>query len=279
MSFQLDSSSFCDFIRSTKFDATRYGLHILNDIYVIENIVQDAFLKLWNSRDSITSFSHAVGFLKQSIKWECHGYFRNSTNRFHRQMIKLDAFNNYDSILNSNCYNPVCHEEESISEQRLKAAIEAIVHLLHGRERSVMELHLIQGHTHSQIAARCGLPIPAITVIIEKGKLQLKKMLVNAPARTSACSQIRKSLPVTIIAFEPIDGLNKEQNTIYQLRKIGKYDFDQIAAYLNLPSSYIRREYVKAWKITDGQQTKDKPKNCPINKRTRLYHAANLLSA
>jgi RNA polymerase sigma factor (sigma-70 family) len=274
IAFQFDSSSFSSFMRSMQPRMTRYGLRILNDTYIIENIVQDAFLKLWDFRHTITSQDHAERFLKQTVKWECYAYFRNSSSRFHRQMIRLDAFNNCDFIAGQDS-TFLQEDAEGVFESRLQEAWKAIAHLCYGREKQIMELHFNKGLNHKQIAIRYGLSIHSVTLIIEKCKLRLKTMLVNNGKRAVHL----QATPDVRIFHDQEDGLTNEQSKIYQLRFIGKYSFEQIAAMLNMPVSAVQAEYVKAWKTKNSEDNKTMPKNQASRRDRLITKSENLLSA
>jgi RNA polymerase sigma factor (sigma-70 family) len=267
-------------VHSTQLNLRKYGLRLLKDNYIIENIVQDAFLKLWEFRDTITSLEHAERFLKQAVKWGCHAYFRNASSRFHRRMVQLDAFDNNDSILATCGGDPIFNEsEDSVFDQRLQEAWLAIANLFYGREKEVLELFYIKGFTHTQIADRYGISIRTITLILDKGKLRLKTMLVTAPKRIKSRSIQKQHFSDLLTKSELIEGLNAEQNAIYQLRLIGKYNFDQIAVFLHLTTSYIQLEYIKAWKIVDWQKKKNKANKRLSRWNANPLHSTRLLSA
>jgi DNA-directed RNA polymerase specialized sigma24 family protein len=69
VSFQLTSTSIRVFVNSIHKELMLYGLKILKNEFAVENTVQDAYLKLWNFKDTITDRGHAVAFLKQNVKW------------------------------------------------------------------------------------------------------------------------------------------------------------------------------------------------------------------
>ncbi|MFD0795159.1 RNA polymerase sigma factor [Mucilaginibacter litoreus] len=251
----------------------RFGLRMLNDTYIIENIVQDAFLKLWNFRETITSTEHAERFLMQSVKWACYSYFRNAGSRFHRRMVQLDALENYDDfIVDVQEYNS---DFDDVEQKRLDAISDAIAKVCYGREREVMELHFIKGFTHTQIAERYHLSVTTVTMILEKGKLRLKTVLLTAKDR-----QITSEGYAVTAAFweklEQIEGLSADQSVIYQLRTVGKYSFEQIATFLCLPLSSVQLEYVKAFKIAGGQKKKMAD---PASRYKSRYTVSSRLSA
>jgi RNA polymerase sigma factor (sigma-70 family) len=191
----VEQVSFEELFKTLKTHIFSFGLRLVSDSYLIENIVQDAFLKLWDFRDTITSHEHAERFLKQSVKWGCHAYFRNASSRFHRRMVQLDAFDNYDSVLSLESADLIFDDTEiDVFDRRLHETRQAIANLFYGREKDVLELFYIKGFTHTQVAAHYGLSIRTITLILDKGKLRLKTMLVTAPKRIKRVAVYKNSI-------------------------------------------------------------------------------------
>jgi RNA polymerase sigma factor (sigma-70 family) len=234
-----------------------YGLWLLNDSFTIENILQEAFLKLWKYRESITSLEHASRFLKQQVKWECHAYFRSPVSRFHRRFTYLDATGNDDSLLYSG--EQVDEEEQdAITMEQLKAINDMMPFVAEGREKNLIKLYYVDGLSYKQIALRYGISITSVVNDLQKGIAQLKAMIVQPQKLFSnSVVQSRTSDAGQRVWLYDIEGLSKEQSQIYRLRMELKQEFAAIARSLNLPQAYVQREYVKAWKAVN-QQKKNK---------------------
>jgi|GEM_PF-3319437 len=234
-----------------------YGLWLLHDSFTIENILQEAFLKLWDYRESITSMEHASRFLKQQVKWECHAYFRSPVSRFHRRFTYLDATGNDDSLLH---FGEQVDEEEqdAITRGQLKAINDMMPFASEGREKNLMKLYYVDGLSYKQIAARYNISITAVVNDLQKGIAKLKAMIVQPQKLFSPpVVQARTSDAGQRVWLYDIEGLTKEQSQIYRMRMELKQDFGLIARSLNLPQAYVQREYVKAWKVV-SQQKKEK---------------------
>jgi RNA polymerase sigma factor (sigma-70 family) len=234
----------------------RYGMWMLNDAFTIDNVVQEAFLKLWNYRESITSLEHASRFLKQQVKWECHAYFRSPVSRFHRRFTYLDATGKDDSLL---YFGEEVDEEEqdAITKGQLKAINDMMPFVAEGREKNLMKLYYVDGLSYKQIAARYGISITAVVNDLQKGIAKLKTMIVQPQKLFSTqVVQPRISDAGQRVWLYDMEGLSKEQSQIYRMRMELKQEFGVIARSLNLPQAYVQREYVKAWK-TVSQQKKE----------------------
>ncbi|MBS7565646.1 sigma-70 family RNA polymerase sigma factor [Mucilaginibacter sp. Bleaf8] len=233
----------------------RYGIRMLNDDFTIDNIVQEAFLKLWNYRETITSQEHALRFLRQNVKWECYAYFRNPVSRFNRRFTYLDAIEDYDTVLGL-CEPLVEDDEDAVTESQLKAIKDMIPFLSHGRERNLLQLYYIDGLSYKQIALRYNITVTAASLDVRKGVEKLKTMLVR-PQKLFAEPFVAHTTDVNQrIWLYDIEGLSKEQSQIYRLRSESKYSFERIAVNLDLPQAYVQREYVKAWKLVSLQKKK-----------------------
>jgi RNA polymerase sigma factor (sigma-70 family) len=232
----------------------RYGMWMLNDTFTIDNVVQEAFLKLWNYRESITSLEHASRFLKQQVKWECHAYFRSPVSRFHRRFTYLDATGNDDSLL---YFGEQVDEEEqdAITMGQLKAINDMMPFVAEGREKNLMKLFYVDGLSYKQIAARYNISITAVVNELQKGIAKLKAMIVQ-PQKLfcSPVVQLRASNAGQRVWLYDMEGLSKEQSQIYRMRMELKQEFAVIARSLNLPQAHVQREYVKAWKIVSQQK-------------------------
>jgi len=237
--------------------AHRYGMWMLNDTFTIDNIVQEAFLKLWNYRESITSLEHASRFLKQQVKWECHAYFRSPVSRFHRRFTYLDATGNDDSLLYFG-EQLDSEEQDAITMGQLKAINDMMPFLAEGKEKNLMKLYYVDGLSYRQIAARYNISITAVVNDLQKGIAKLKAMIVQPQKLFSTpVVQLRASGAEQRVWLYDMEGLNKEQSQIYRMRMELKQEFAVIARSLNLPQAYVQREYVKAWK-TVSQQKKER---------------------
>ncbi|CAM3692013.1 RNA polymerase sigma factor [Mucilaginibacter galii] len=231
-----------------------YGLWLLHDSFTIENILQEAFLKLWDYRENITSMEHASRFLKQQVKWECHAYFRSPVSRFHRRFTYLDATGNDDSLL---YFGEQINEEEqdAITTGQLKAINDMMPFVAEGREKNLMKLYYIDGLSYKQIAARYGISITAVVNDLQKGIAKLKAMIVQPQKLFSTpVFQSKTCNTGQRVWLYDMEGLSKEQSQIYRMRMELKQEFASIARSLSLPQAYVQKEYVKAWKIVSQQK-------------------------
>lgn len=253
--FELNDVAYDRIYRKVFSSLRYYGTCILNDKFTIDNIVQEAFLKLWNYRETITSIDHAKAFLKQNIKWECYSYIRHPVSRFHRRFTYLDAIDNFDTVFGLSEPEPD-DEQDELTQRQLKAISDMIPFLAEGREKNLLKLYYIDGLSYKQIAHRHDISTAAASLGVRSGVEKLRSMIVRpqqlfAETKVSALMDANKR-----VWLHDIKGLTKEQSQIYRLRVECKYGFDRIARSLDLPLAYVQREYVRAWKVVNGQKEK-----------------------
>lgn len=253
----------------------RYGLSLLNDKFIVDTIVQEAFLKLWDYRATIGSVDHALAFLKMNIKWECYAYFRSPAGRFQRNLTYLDAIENSDSLFG--IHNSEAEEDrDDMTDRRLKAINDMIPFLINGRERDVLKLYYSDGFNCKQIAQRYGITVSKAALDLRSGIAKLRAM-VASPQQVFAKSNIACEVSAAKrVWLYDIEGLNKEQSKIYRLRIECKYSFQLIARSLNLPQAYVQKEYVKAWKAVSLQKKK---KGSGFYPKVQQPEPANFLTA
>ncbi|RXG12695.1 sigma-70-like protein [Leeuwenhoekiella aestuarii] len=71
------------------------GRSLIKDVFVVETLVQDAFLRLWHKREDIESPQHLVNFLYTVISNECKWFYVRPGNQFQRSLYSFDSFPNY----------------------------------------------------------------------------------------------------------------------------------------------------------------------------------------
>jgi len=244
----LTSFQFAHVYKSLSKQVFLYGIRIVNDRFIIENIIQEAFLKLWNYRDTITGLEHAKAFLMLNIKWECHTYFRSPASRFHRRFTYLDSSEDYNIALEYHDTDAEAERDE-ITEVQLKAITDMITFLPEGREKKLLRLYYIDGLSYKQIAGRYDITISAASTAIRNGIGQLRAMIVRPQKLLDVDKGFNAISADQRVWLYDLEGLNREQSQIYRLRTECKYSFERVANTLNLPQAYVQQEYVKAWKV------------------------------
>jgi RNA polymerase sigma factor (sigma-70 family) len=215
----------------------RYGFTLVKDEFIVNSIVQEAFLKAWIFRERLTSLDHARRFLKLTVRWECMHYYRNSKSRFYRNLIRLDWLENIHLL------ETLSEPEESNSQSiYINELLRVIPFLPNRQQRNLLELHLIEGLSPKEISLRLQLPVRAINEEIQNACNYLRSLLrrsTSGPERTVG----RKYTPLNS------EQLTREQRDIYSMRYSMRYSFLQIAELLKLPQPYVQQQYVVAHRM------------------------------
>jgi RNA polymerase sigma factor (sigma-70 family) len=214
----------------------RYGMMLVKDEFIVNSIVQEAFLKAWTFRERLTSLDHTRRFLKLTVRWECMHYYRNSKSKFYRSLIRLDWLENIHLL--ETLSEPEETNSLSIYTNEL---LRIIPSLPNRRQRCILELHLIEGLSPKEISLRLQLPVRAINDEIQNACIYLRSLLTQStptPDRTGG----RKDTPLNS------EQLTREQRDIYSMRYSMRYSFLQIAELLKLPQPYVQQQYVVAHK-------------------------------
>ena len=133
------------------------GKQKMGDEFVIESLVQDAFLKLWEHRDRIEDPDHIYYFLRYVIKTECTYYYCRPKNQFYRSMARLENFGNYQEFMLGHDPNiEDDHLKDQCLEQEAFDRIKEILPLLSSEKSHLIELCLKHGFRYKYIGQLMG---------------------------------------------------------------------------------------------------------------------------
>jgi RNA polymerase sigma-70 factor (ECF subfamily) len=144
-----------------------YKFGSLNEV---EDVVQDAFIKLWNNCSKVTS-STAKSYLFKIAINQCTSIIRhNSVKLRHQKEVK--HINN--SISNQS-------PEFLLEEKEFQLKLENAISALPNRQREVFLLNRIEKKTFREIAELSGVSVKAIEKLMHKALLKLRNDIKNIP--------------------------------------------------------------------------------------------------
>lgn len=214
-----------------------YARRIIEDSFVINSILQDAFLRAWDFRTRMTSMLHLFRFIRLCVQWGCFEYLRKKVNKFHH------SFTHLEYLENSHYASFPPEEEAEYSHlsgkdlERLERIEKAIPYLPANRQ-TIIRLYVLYGLNYKEIAKRFAAPYQHITTEIQESIESLKSMLLTP---TQKQTTIRKNHQDNYTAY-----LTPEQAQIYKLRHQDKYSFDRISHETNRPLAEVVNQYVSA---------------------------------
>ena len=135
-----------------------------------EDIVQDAFIKLWDNCSKVTTATAKSYLFKIAINKSTSALRHNSVKLKHQKEVK--HINN--SISNQS-------PEYLLEEKEFKIRLEKAISALPNRQREVFLLNRIEKKTYREIAELSGVSVKAIEKLMHKALLKLRANIKNIP--------------------------------------------------------------------------------------------------
>lgn len=228
------------------------GNRMLRDTFIVETLVQDAFLKLWFNRQSIESPQHILGFLRFVLKRDCITYFNAPRSKFVRLIDSLERFENYQDYLIG--YDPL-HDAEHLlrqeSDQKNFDEVKKLLNVLHPKRKHLIKLCLEYGFQYTPIAQAMGSSVKDISNEVSRAIEDLRKI-----TKGSAFEQPKKK---NTVSHQQQNTLNSQQLEILKRRCEQKSSFAIIAQELKLPERLVHREFVFAYQYLQNQNISEIP--------------------
>jgi len=245
------------------------SMRMVKNNCVADSIAQEAFLKLWLMRESITDLSALSDFLNVQTKTSSRSFYKKSSTRFHKSLLKLDDHPNYQQFMLG--YEFSFDEEETLDEiyldglekeqQQQLTEVYSVLPNLKQDQQLFIRLCLKYAFSYDRISYHLGgISDYEVARMVEKSIIALKSVIVNAKKLEITTSSKKR------IVYE--GNLNDEQLEILNLRYEMQYSFDQIAEALNLSQSYIHQQFVNAYACIkkSDKKSKGKTNNYPVRK-------------
>lgn len=225
------------------------GKRLIDDEFVIESLVQDAFLKLWMHRDSIQSPEHIFFFLRFVMKRECISYYTRPKHKFYRKINSLENFENYQEYIPGD--DPL-KDNEALKDQEQQQKdferIERVLSLLEPERRSLIGLCLKYGFCYKEIAGAMGISTTEASNEVKRAIRDIKNIIHQG----SQLETQKKSAKI-----EVREALTEEQAEILKLRCDEKFSFAAIASELKLTQKEVHTAFVSAYKILQQRQEEE----------------------
>lgn len=214
-----------------------YARRITEDSFVINSILQEAFLRAWDFRTRMTSMLHLFRFIRLCVRWGCYEYLRKKVSKFHRSFTHLEFLEN-SHYASSNPEEEAEYSYLSGKDLERLERIEKAIPYLPANRQTIIRLYMLYGYNYKAIAKRFAAPYQHITTEIQESIESLKSMLLAPPQKQATISRSHQDNYTTY--------LTPEQAQIYQLRHQDKYSFDRISHETNRPLADVINQYVLA---------------------------------
>ena len=218
------------------------GKQLIRDEFVIETILQDTFLKLWEQRDGIERPEHIFYFLRYVMKRDCTYFYARPKNNFYRNINRLEYYEDYEKYMHG--FDPEKEDELLLDCETQQKAFDRVSHvfpLLSPERRRLIELCLKYGFQYKAIAQLMGTSITYTSNEVKRAIEDIKNIIHQG-------SNL-ETIPKPLLAVKIEGKMTKEQEKVLQLRTEKQYSFAAIAKELNLSQKEVHQEFMAAYKL------------------------------
>ena len=154
---------FCDIYLPLTDGFYRVAYYILESEQDARDAVQDLFIKLWNSRDTLDSVHNPMGYGIRLLKNLCIDRIRKESRLARADLSEeIPADDTADGP----------HAAKEQAERVMRA-----VRKLPERQRAVLEMKLLRGMSNEQISEETGMSNLAVRVMISRARTKIKEAL------------------------------------------------------------------------------------------------------
>ncbi len=155
----------------------KYSLGMVRDYEVAEDLVQDAFIKLWEKRNELHSVDSIQGLLYTIVRNNCLNYLKK--NKMREQYVEAFRFESPTQELFIRSFL----EEEELKEERLRFQneLERVLTILPDKCREVFELSRFEGLTNKEVAVFMGVTVKTVEKHLAKATKLLREALKKGP--------------------------------------------------------------------------------------------------
>lgn len=217
------------------------GRSLIKDVFVVETLVQDTFLTLWEKRESIESPQHLVNFLYIVISNECKWYYARPKNQFNRECYALEKMENYQTFMLG--YDPTeidTHLEDQQQQQKEYEQVVKVLPLLGGQRQRLIELCLHHGFQYKTISEQLGISIKETSNTLQHTIKELKNILHQGYVLQAQEPEQKQ---------EEVGQMTAQEARVLALRCQQQYSFAQIAKELQLSQKEVHRAFTTAYKL------------------------------
>lgn len=143
----------------------RYSLRMIRDSQSAEDVVQEAFIRIWNKREDWHQWENREAMAMRITR----NLTLDKMKSKHNRTKDIDLV--YD--MKTEDMDPLEHASKDNLMKILEKALEKMTEL----QRSVIELRDIQGYKYKEIADILEIPLSQVKIQLHRGRLQLKKIL------------------------------------------------------------------------------------------------------
>ena len=217
------------------------GRSLIKDVFVVETLVQDTFLTLWEKREQIESPQHLVNFLYTVISNECKWYYARPKNQFNRECYALEKMENYQTFMLG--YDPTAvdvHLKDQQKQQKEYEQVVKVLPLLGVQRQHLIELCLQHGFQYKTISEELGISIKEASNTLQNTIKEIRNIL-----HQGYVLQPQEPEPIQ----NEVGQMTAQEARVLELRCQQHYSFAQIANELQLSQKEVHRAFTTAYKL------------------------------
>jgi len=217
------------------------GRSLIKDVFVVETLVQDTFLTLWEKRESIESPQHLVNFLYTVISNECKWHYARPRNQFNRECYALEKIDNYQTFMLG--YDPTVvdiHLEDQQQQQKEYEQVVKVLPLLGSQRQRLIELCLQYGFQYKTISEQLGISIKETSNTLQHTIEEIKNILHQGYVLQPKEPEQKQF---------GVGQITEQEARVLALRCEQQYSFAQIANELQLSQKEVHRAFTTAYKL------------------------------
>jgi len=163
----MDTNTFKTVVLPLNRKLSAFAFRFLTDTDEAKDIVQEIYIKLWNMRDNLDKYSSIEALAMKMTRNLCLDKIKLKKTipinpLMHQKMIVDNKENELD-------------QELSIAANRAKKIIEQ----LDEPQKSIIQLHDVQGYDYEEIAEIMDMNINTIRVALSRARKKVREILMN----------------------------------------------------------------------------------------------------
>lgn len=223
------------------------GKKIIDDEFVVDTLVQDTFLRLWECREKMETPLHILFFLRFVMKKNCYSHYSKPRNKFFSTVKSLDSFENYQDYLAG--YDPVDtvqNLKDQEAEQRFFDMVNTALPLINPERRHLIDLCLKYGFRYKAIAQVMGKGSTETVNEVKRAIEDIKKIVDRGTVLEGKKENVQSEYEYK--------ALSEIQSQVLKLRFEMNRSFVAIAQELNITPKEVQEEFMTAYRFVQQNQ-------------------------
>ena len=154
---------FCDIYPPLTEGLYRVAYYLLESEQDAKDAVQDLFIKLWDSRETLDNVHNPMGYSIRLLKNQC-----------------IDSLRKKSRLARADLTDEIASDDTADGPQAAREQTERLmraVRKLPEKQRKVLELKMLHGMSNEQISQETGMSNLAVRVMISRARAKIKEAL------------------------------------------------------------------------------------------------------